>query len=127
MFFSQDNVETRTCTHCRQGSFSLDRANPYGCTECFCFERSNRCEQVPYIWRKVSSLSMYDFFVLIHKCLGNKHQCNQAPHHKDLKFTQLSTQLISVKEKCIDLRLRINMRKLMTVWPGFITHVLKKS
>ncbi|XP_048757989.2 laminin subunit alpha-2-like isoform X2 [Ostrea edulis] len=48
------NVETRTCTRCRAGSFSLHKTNPYGCTECFCFERSSRCEQVPYIWKKVT-------------------------------------------------------------------------
>lgn len=70
---------------------------------------------------------MNDCFVLIHKFLGDKHQCFQAHHHKDLEFTQLGTQLISVKEQCINLRLRIYMRKLMTVWPGCITHVLKKS
>ncbi|XP_062614987.1 laminin subunit alpha lam-3-like [Saccostrea cucullata] len=49
----KENVQTRTCGSCIPGSFSLHRANPYGCTECFCFERSNRCEQVPYIWKKV--------------------------------------------------------------------------
>ncbi|XP_078319283.1 laminin subunit alpha-2-like isoform X3 [Crassostrea virginica] len=49
----KENVETRPCGRCRQGSFSLHRDNPYGCTDCFCFERSNQCEQVPYIWKKI--------------------------------------------------------------------------
>ncbi|XP_060030064.1 laminin subunit alpha-3 [Erinaceus europaeus] len=39
----KENVEGRECSVCRPGSFHLDRANPKGCTSCFCFGVSTRC------------------------------------------------------------------------------------
>ncbi|XP_076462895.1 laminin subunit alpha-2-like isoform X2 [Babylonia areolata] len=47
------NVEGDQCDKCAPGSFSLRAENPKGCTECYCFHRSQQCTQAPYVWGKV--------------------------------------------------------------------------
>ncbi|XP_013397032.1 laminin subunit alpha-2 isoform X2 [Lingula anatina] len=44
------NVEGLKCKHCKEGSFSLQSNNPEGCTSCFCFGKSNICEQAQLTW-----------------------------------------------------------------------------
>ncbi|XP_038605812.1 laminin subunit alpha-5 [Tachyglossus aculeatus] len=39
----KENVEGARCDQCRLGTFSLDPANPKGCTRCFCFGATDRC------------------------------------------------------------------------------------
>ena len=53
VFILQENVERRKCTECKAGTFSLQVDNPKGCTKCFCFGRSEDCEQAPYMWTEV--------------------------------------------------------------------------
>ncbi|KAK7503934.1 hypothetical protein BaRGS_00004666, partial [Batillaria attramentaria] len=48
------NVEGLQCDRCRPGSFSLRPDNPKGCTECFCFLRSQECAQAPYAWSSIT-------------------------------------------------------------------------
>jgi len=48
------NVIGHRCDRCKEGSFSLDADNPLGCFECFCFEKSNRCEQSRFHWSHLS-------------------------------------------------------------------------
>ena len=49
----QENVDRRKCTECKEGTFSMQIDNPKGCTKCFCFGRSDQCEQAPYMWTEV--------------------------------------------------------------------------
>ncbi|KAL4235534.1 Laminin subunit alpha-2 [Mactra antiquata] len=50
----KSNTLGRTCAECVDGSFSLDKTNPDGCTDCFCFGRSNgTCRQAQYVWSKM--------------------------------------------------------------------------
>uniref|UniRef100_A0A146MHL0 Laminin subunit alpha n=2 Tax=Lygus hesperus TaxID=30085 RepID=A0A146MHL0_LYGHE len=39
----KDNVEGLVCDVCKEGSFNIDENDPKGCTECFCFNRTNTC------------------------------------------------------------------------------------
>ncbi|ELK25850.1 Laminin subunit alpha-5 [Myotis davidii] len=39
----KENVQGPRCDQCRLGTFSLDAANPKGCTRCFCFGATERC------------------------------------------------------------------------------------
>ncbi|ESP05355.1 hypothetical protein LOTGIDRAFT_227981 [Lottia gigantea] len=48
------NVEGQRCTDCKRNTFGFDSTNPYGCTECFCFGKSQTCRQAPYVWTTVS-------------------------------------------------------------------------
>ncbi|KAK7100471.1 laminin subunit alpha-2-like isoform X2 [Littorina saxatilis] len=48
------NVEGEQCDRCAPGTFSLQRDNPKGCTECYCFFRSQECMQAPYIWSTIT-------------------------------------------------------------------------
>lgn len=38
------NVEGLLCSGCREGSFNLQSSNEDGCSECFCFGKSSRCD-----------------------------------------------------------------------------------
>ncbi|KAI6208105.1 hypothetical protein M3Y96_00079500 [Aphelenchoides besseyi] len=41
------------CDECAPNTFSLDRSNPLGCTECFCFNRSDFCVQHNRVWAQM--------------------------------------------------------------------------
>ncbi|XP_013362945.1 PREDICTED: laminin subunit alpha-5 isoform X2 [Chinchilla lanigera] len=41
--YCKENVQGPRCDQCRLGTFSLDAANPKGCTRCFCFGATERC------------------------------------------------------------------------------------
>lgn len=49
----QENVQGPRCDQCRLGTFSLDAANPKGCTRCFCFGATDRCRSSTYARREV--------------------------------------------------------------------------
>ena len=46
----KSNTMGKKCDKCKENTFSLISSNPFGCFSCFCFERSNKCEQANYIW-----------------------------------------------------------------------------
>lgn len=48
----KENVEGPRCDQCRLGTFSLDAANPKGCTRCFCFGATERCRSSAYTRRQ---------------------------------------------------------------------------
>lgn len=41
----KSNVEGPRCADCKGNSFYLEPRNPNGCTQCFCFGITRRCEQ----------------------------------------------------------------------------------
>lgn len=43
--FCKKNVEGRSCERCKEGTYNLQKNNPEGCTKCFCFGKTTRCEQ----------------------------------------------------------------------------------
>lgn len=43
--FCKKNVEGRSCERCKEGTYNLQKSNPEGCTKCFCFGKTTRCEQ----------------------------------------------------------------------------------
>ncbi|KAL3275284.1 hypothetical protein HHI36_020052 [Cryptolaemus montrouzieri] len=42
--FCKKNVVGPSCEICREGTFNLEDSNELGCTECFCFGKTTRCE-----------------------------------------------------------------------------------
>ncbi|OQV23620.1 Laminin subunit alpha-2 [Hypsibius exemplaris] len=52
----KDNVEGARCDVCREGFFNLDANNPQGCTPCFCFGVTDKCEGVGWNVSKVVTL-----------------------------------------------------------------------
>ncbi|CAB0032889.1 unnamed protein product [Trichogramma brassicae] len=46
----KENVKGRKCNECVKGTFGLSQNNSRGCTECFCFGRSNTCRQAELSW-----------------------------------------------------------------------------
>lgn len=54
----QENVQGSRCDQCRVGTFSLDAANPKGCTRCFCFGATERCGSSNHARHEVSCPSL---------------------------------------------------------------------
>ncbi|KRZ89656.1 Laminin subunit alpha-2 [Trichinella sp. T8] len=57
------NVHGLKCDECQPYSFSLEEANPDGCTECFCFQRTNFCIQSSFVWQQIITEDRHAFFV----------------------------------------------------------------
>uniref|UniRef100_A0AC34QSC3 Laminin subunit alpha-2 n=1 Tax=Panagrolaimus sp. JU765 TaxID=591449 RepID=A0AC34QSC3_9BILA len=49
----KQHVTGLKCDQCDSNSFSLDKYNPKGCTECFCFNRTNFCVQNSMVWQQL--------------------------------------------------------------------------
>ncbi|XP_064486467.1 laminin subunit alpha lam-3-like [Ornithodoros turicata] len=49
----KENVHGRRCEQCKEGTFSLVATNPKGCTECFMFGRTKKCQQARAIWADI--------------------------------------------------------------------------
>lgn len=43
--FCKKNVMGKACDTCTDGTYNLQKANPEGCTKCFCFGKTIRCER----------------------------------------------------------------------------------
>lgn len=43
----------RQCDQCKSATFGLAAINPDGCTRCFCFGRSQDCEQSEFSWGQI--------------------------------------------------------------------------
>ncbi|OZC06693.1 hypothetical protein X798_06324 [Onchocerca flexuosa] len=47
------NVVGLKCDRCDAYSFSLEESNAFGCTDCFCFNRTNFCVQSSLVWQRI--------------------------------------------------------------------------
>lgn len=56
----QANVQGSTCNRCKDGFYNLDRNNPVGCTECYCFGLSFSCQS--------SGLGLYEVSYITIQC-----------------------------------------------------------
>ncbi|XP_029655372.1 laminin subunit alpha [Octopus sinensis] len=52
----KENTEQPTCTSCRSGAFYLEKANPKGCTLCFCFGTTSSCDHSTLTWVTISDM-----------------------------------------------------------------------
>lgn len=43
--FCKKNVEGIACDTCKDGTYNLQQSNPDGCTKCFCFGKTTRCDR----------------------------------------------------------------------------------
>lgn len=43
--YCKKNVEGMACDQCVQGTYDLQESNPEGCTKCFCFGKTTRCQR----------------------------------------------------------------------------------
>ncbi|XP_041356954.1 laminin subunit alpha-2-like isoform X2 [Gigantopelta aegis] len=53
----KNHVEGRKCDHCKPGYYHLDRNNPDGCTQCFCFGVSSVCDSADWALVHVTDLT----------------------------------------------------------------------
>lgn len=48
-------IPGRSCDTCKVGSFNLEEENPAGCTKCFCFGKTTRCNSAYLFWTQVTA------------------------------------------------------------------------
>ncbi|CAH1185884.1 unnamed protein product [Phyllotreta striolata] len=52
----KENVRGKHCDECKPKHYGLSKENAKGCTECFCFGRSNTCRDAQLHWSKATRL-----------------------------------------------------------------------
>ncbi|ESO00345.1 hypothetical protein HELRODRAFT_192596 [Helobdella robusta] len=53
---SDENVEGHDCSQCQPSTFSLLASNPKGCSQCFCFGVTSRCQASDLRWAQITEL-----------------------------------------------------------------------
>ncbi|XP_041356694.1 laminin subunit alpha-like [Gigantopelta aegis] len=56
----KDHVTGSGCDNCAADMFYLDRENPKGCTKCFCFGTTSRCDSSALFWDKISDMADWE-------------------------------------------------------------------
>lgn len=60
--FCKKNVQGTECDQCIDGTYNLQEKNPEGCTKCFCFGKTTRCENAylrPFEVSMMKNLSLH--------------------------------------------------------------------
>ena len=56
--YCKTNVRGETCDHCTPDSFNIEESNPDGCTKCFCFGTTDRCQPSSMIKSLIGRFSL---------------------------------------------------------------------
>ncbi|VDO47675.1 unnamed protein product, partial [Brugia timori] len=70
------NVIGLKCDSCDAYSFSLEKSNIFGCTDCFCFNRTNFCVQSSFVWQQIYASDRQVIFSEPWKYYIRKHNLN---------------------------------------------------
>uniref|UniRef100_A0A0R3RFI4 Laminin subunit alpha-2 n=1 Tax=Elaeophora elaphi TaxID=1147741 RepID=A0A0R3RFI4_9BILA len=70
------NVVGLKCDSCDAYSFSLEESNTFGCTDCFCFNRTNFCVQSSLVWQQIYASDRQVIFSEPWKYYTRKHNLN---------------------------------------------------
>lgn len=55
-YIFQSNVFGPSCDTCKDGTFDLREENDAGCTKCFCFGKTTRCNSANLYWAQVNTI-----------------------------------------------------------------------
>lgn len=129
----KENVQGQTCDKCVDGTYNLQKNNPKGCTKCFCFGKTTRCERA---YLRVFNVSMLkdvsvNTMVLTSSNIDIK-RWSIAPQDLFLNETTLETDFPSQKEKgelvyfgVLDYLL--DQKNHLTAYGGSLTYTLHSS
>uniref|UniRef100_A0A915Q449 Uncharacterized protein n=1 Tax=Setaria digitata TaxID=48799 RepID=A0A915Q449_9BILA len=70
------NVVGLKCDGCDAYSFSLEKNNALGCTDCFCFNRTNFCVQSSFVWQQIYAPDRQVIFSEPWEYYTRKHNLN---------------------------------------------------
>uniref|UniRef100_A0A4X1UW24 Laminin subunit alpha-5 n=1 Tax=Sus scrofa TaxID=9823 RepID=A0A4X1UW24_PIG len=73
------------CDQCRLGTFSLDAANPKGCTRCFCFGATDRCQSSTYTRREFVDMEGWTLLSSDRQVVPHELQAEAALLRADLR------------------------------------------
>lgn len=60
----KQNVAGRRCDVCKENAFGLSSENPLGCFQCFCFGKSEQCDQSKRVWTEHNFPQREAYFVI---------------------------------------------------------------
>jgi len=60
--FCKKHVQGMACEACVEGTYNLQASNPEGCTKCFCFGKTTRCESA---FLRLFNVSFYIYLFVI--------------------------------------------------------------
>ncbi|KAF8367906.1 lam-3 [Pristionchus pacificus] len=70
------NADGLKCDQCKPNTFSLDAANALGCTDCFCFNRTDMCVQTSMVWQQIYAEDRVATFAEPWEYYSKKHNLN---------------------------------------------------
>lgn len=83
--YCKENVQGPRCDQCRLGTFSLDAANPKGCTRCFCFGATDRCQSSTYTRREFVDMEGWTLLSSDRQVVPHELQAEAALLRADLR------------------------------------------
>lgn len=99
--FCKKNVIGPYCSMCRQGTFDLQENNEDGCTQCFCFGKTSRCESSRLIRKQIHDMNYWKLVIINETTQLNVTNVNTSLHNVnhltigvDLSVQSLSNQSV---------------------------------
>lgn len=65
--FCKSNVYGEACDVCKEGTFNIQSENPDGCTKCFCFGKTTRCESTLWFRTRIERMNDWSLYSIVQK------------------------------------------------------------
>ncbi|XP_058143271.1 laminin subunit alpha-5 isoform X3 [Dasypus novemcinctus] len=93
--YCKENVQGPRCAQCRVGTFALDAANPKGCTRCFCFGATERCQGAPHRRQEFVDMEGWTLLSADRQVVPHELRAEAQLLHADLRHLPEATPELS--------------------------------